>query len=201
MACISVLTITHGQLVQQPPQLLHTIVLKSMRKQSLTLPPCSGWYPPKSTAMSSLIAVKEKSVQGGGLEPLVIGLDHLPTEDVIQMAAEELATRISLWNIIHYRQTIWWPAPSLLNIVHIQTIITHWWSLLMMLKQSKKDILYSHCLSMQLTAAIAFRCVSWYPIFNSWAVSENIFFMWDLATPSNSRAEYLSSRVQQLTAC
>ena len=40
--------------------------------------PHSGWYPPKNTAWWLLMAVKEKPLQGGGLEPVVGGEDHLP---------------------------------------------------------------------------------------------------------------------------
>ena len=50
---------------------------------SLTGPPCPGWYPPIRTARWSLTAVKEKLEDGGGLGPVVVGMDHLPAESEI----------------------------------------------------------------------------------------------------------------------
>ena len=65
----------------------HTIDSKSIRKQSLTLRP--SWFPPKSTAWWLLTAVKEKSLQGGGLGPVVGGEDHLPASSKIDCLMSE----------------------------------------------------------------------------------------------------------------
>ena len=48
----------------------------------------SSWFPTKSTAWWLLMEVKEKEEQGGGLEPVVRGEDHLPAniKDVFNFA-------------------------------------------------------------------------------------------------------------------
>ena len=52
------------------------------------MPP--GCLPPNSTARWSLIAVKEKWAQGGGLQPVVVGMDHLPAESEIRHTISNL---------------------------------------------------------------------------------------------------------------
>ena len=44
----------------------------------------SGCLPPNRTARWSLTVVKEKEAQGGGLGPVVVGMDHLPAESEIR---------------------------------------------------------------------------------------------------------------------
>ena len=67
-----------------------TIEEKSMIQTSLTTPH-RGWYPPKNTACSLLIAVNVKPELGGGLGPVVEGEDQLPAE------GEAVFTPIPSW--------------------------------------------------------------------------------------------------------
>jgi len=73
----SLLQYTYTTLLQVHSHL--TIELKSMMKTSLSRPH-PGWFPPKKTACSLLIAVNVKLAHGGGLGPVVGGEDHLPAD-------------------------------------------------------------------------------------------------------------------------
>ena len=67
----------------------HTIVLKSMRYRSLTMPR-SVWSPPKRTAQWLSTLVNVKLALGGGLVPLSVGKDQRPTGDYASMCAHSM---------------------------------------------------------------------------------------------------------------
>jgi hypothetical protein len=59
----------------------HTILSKSRTYTSLVLSgDWLGVLPPNNTAQWSLIIVREKSLQGGGLVPSIVGAYHVPEE-------------------------------------------------------------------------------------------------------------------------